>query len=240
MDVLNDLAAEHAQLDAVLTGLEPGQWDAASAADGWTVADVVLHLAQTEEMVVASVREDMSVFARKEGLSVDEYVAHLVAAERGAEGEEVHQRWRKASAAALEALRSCPPDQRLLWATAPLSPRTLATTRIAEHWAHALDIDPTYQDSDRLRHIAWLAHRTLPYAFAVAGVTQHGPVYSELTAPSGTVWRFGDPTAPTAVTGSASEFCRVGARRLAPEKSSLTAEGPDAPAVLHVLRNYAA
>lgn len=44
---------------------------------------------------------------------------------------------------------------------APHKPRTLATTRSAGHWAHALDItDPlgiTYPDMDRLRHVAWLA-----------------------------------------------------------------------------------
>lgn len=240
MDVFEDLAAEHAQLDSVLAALEPGRWDAASAADGWTVADVVLHLAQTEEFVVAAVSGDTAGFAREEGLTMDEFAARLVAAERGATSAEIYRRWQKASAAAVEALRSCTPDQRLTWAAAPLSARTLATTRIAEHWAHALDIDPAYPDSDRLRHIAWLAHRTLPYAYAVAGTKQNGPIYCELTGPSGEVWPLGEATAPTKVIGTAGEFCRVGARRLAPEKSSLTAEGPDAPTVLRVLRNYAA
>ena len=54
---------------------------------------------------------------------------------------------------------------------APLKPATLATTRLAEHWAHALDIvEPLgipFPDTDRLRHIAWLGHGTLPYAFGL-------------------------------------------------------------------------
>ena len=38
------------------------------------------------------------------------------------------------------ALRTADPDRRLRWAQAPLKPATLATTRLAEHWAHGLDI----------------------------------------------------------------------------------------------------
>jgi uncharacterized protein (TIGR03084 family) len=132
----------------------------------------------------------------------------------------------------------------LPWATTPLSPTTLATTRLAEHWAHALDIvgplGIDFPDSDRLRHIAWLAHRSLPYGFAVAGQEPHD-VYCELTAPDGTtVWSYGDVATTSRITGSAGAFCRVGAQRLAPEKSGLVTSGPYADAALRVLRNYAA
>jgi uncharacterized protein (TIGR03084 family) len=101
----------------------------------------------------------------------------------------------------------------------------LATTRLAEHWTHAQDIAGplgiAYPDSARLRHIAWLGHRTLPYAFAIEGI-DGGPVYCELTAPGGEIWDFGDPAAPSVITGPAAEFCRVGARRLGPGDSTLT------------------
>jgi hypothetical protein len=38
----------------ILFGLDDARWQAPSAAAGWTVADVVLHLAQTEETVGGS------------------------------------------------------------------------------------------------------------------------------------------------------------------------------------------
>ncbi|NUR82581.1 MAG: maleylpyruvate isomerase family mycothiol-dependent enzyme, partial [Nonomuraea sp.] len=53
-DVFDDLRDEYEQLDAVLTALAPEQWAAPSAAAGWSVGDVVLHLAQTEELALAS------------------------------------------------------------------------------------------------------------------------------------------------------------------------------------------
>ena len=70
----------------------------------------------------------------------------------------------------------------------PVKPATLATTRLAEHWAHGLDITGPlgieFPDTERLRHIAWLAHRTLPYALSLAG-QQPVAVRCELTVPDG-------------------------------------------------------
>jgi uncharacterized protein (TIGR03083 family) len=52
--VFDDLVAEQDRLDAILAGLNDAEWAAPSAAAGWSVADVVLHLAQSEEAVTAS------------------------------------------------------------------------------------------------------------------------------------------------------------------------------------------
>lgn len=241
--VFDDLAAEYARIDAVLAALEPDAWARPSGAAGWTIADVVVHLAQSEEFVVEAIAKNRSGFVREDGVSLDELMDRLVVADRGATGEEVFARWRSASRSSVEALRGCSPDDRLPWAAVPLSPRTLATTRLAEHWAHALDITGPlgidYPDTARLRHIARLAQRTLPYAFATAG-EEGGPVRCELTGPGGEDWRFGDPDAPSVIRGAAGEFCRVGARRLPAERTALVTEGPYAAAALRVMRNYAA
>jgi uncharacterized protein (TIGR03084 family) len=243
--VYDDLAAEQDQLDEVLASLSADDWGRPSAAAGWSVSDVVLHLAQTEEAVVASASGDRASSGPDGGWggAVDELAARSVAGERGTSPEVVYQRWRATRHAALDALRSCPPGTRLPWVTNPLSPATLATTRLAEHWAHALDITGplgiAYPDTGRLRHIAWLAVRTLPYAYAVAGLEAR-PVRCELTAPGGERWQFGPADAESSVTGPAGAFCRVAAQRLAPEASGLTVTGPDAATALGVVRTYAA
>jgi hypothetical protein len=48
MSILDDLGAEQERLEKILSGLDEAQWRSASAAEGWTIADVVLHLAQSE------------------------------------------------------------------------------------------------------------------------------------------------------------------------------------------------
>ena len=240
-EIFDDLVDELDALESVLSGLSPQQWESTSSAEGWTVADVVLHLAQTEEAVATTIESESQAPQWRQGGEVDEMVEVWVSAER-ASGAEVFERWRVARRAAVDAMRRADPEKKFVWARAPLKPATLATTRIAEHWAHALDIvDPlgiAYADTDRLRHIAWLGHSTLPYAFELNG-QEPRPVYVELTGPSGDTWRFGPPDCESQITGAAGAFCRVGAHRLAPDASGLKTAGPHAMAALKVLRNYA-
>ena len=247
--IFDDLVAEQDQLEAILDELDNAAWLTESGAAGWTVADVVLHLAQTEEMVVASARgESFGLGSRPDtdadagrADTLDEVMDRVVRAEQASPGE-VFERWRRARRAAVGALREADPAERLRWAAAPLKPATLATTRLAEHWAHGLDItgplDIPFPDTDRLRHVAWLAQGSLPYAFTLAGEEPHD-VFCELTAPDGDTWRYGPPDADSAIKGSAGAFCRVGAQRLAPDDSGLIGSGPYGPAALRVLRNYA-
>ncbi len=245
VQIFDDLEAELARIDGLLAGLGEEQWLAASGAPPWTVADVVLHLAQTNEFVVASCTGgDRGARLDLAGPSVDAVMDTLVERER-APYDEVFARWRASVADSTTALRSADKDQPLQWVAAPLKPASLATTRLAEHWAHALDItgplDIPYDDTDRLRHVAWLAHRTLPYAFALAlPATDVPTVYAELTAPSGDTWRFGEPGADVTVTGPAGDWCRLGAQRMRPDESALTTTGDRGPDVLRAVRNYAA
>ena len=143
----------------------------------------------------------------------------------------------------MEALRTADPGLPLPWVGGPVKPATLTTTRLAEYWAHGLDItDPLgidFPDTDRLRHIAWLAHRTLPYALSRGGETP-AAVRCSLTAPDEvTTWTFGPDEADSEITGSAGAFCRVAAQRLGPADSGLQATGPHGAAALRVVRTYA-
>jgi len=240
--VIDDFSAEAKQLENVLETLTEAQWLAESAAEGWSIADVVLHLAQSDEGVVASA----SGVSRPEGIeiadTVDDWAARRVAGERTAPPQ-VFSRWRRARDAAEEAMRSADPQVPLQWVTGPVKPATLATTRLAEYWAHGLDITGplsiNYPDTGRLRQIAWLAHRTLPYAFSLAGESP-APVRCSLTAPDGvTIWTFGPDDAESSISGPAGTFCRVAAQRLDPAKSGLTASGPHGATALRLVRTYA-
>jgi uncharacterized protein (TIGR03084 family) len=244
MTVFDDLTAEQDRLHGILSGFDEAQWTSASGAAGWTVADVVLHLAQSEESVVVTVSggDLRSGLGAAGGGTVGERVDQMVRAERAAP-DVVFDRWQRACQAAMAALRAAHPDRPVEWVTGPVKPATLATTRLAEHWAHGLDITGPlgidFPDTERLRHVAWLAHRTLPYAMTLAG-EQPAEVRCELTAPDGeSLWRYGQPDAESSITGSAGEFCRVAAHRLAPAESRLLAGGPHGAAAIRVLRTYA-
>ena len=241
MTVMDDFVAEALRLQGILGLLTRAQWLAESGARGWSVADVVLHLAQSDESVATSAGADYQADVAAAG-TVDDWAARMVEAERTTP-DLVFARWREARDAAVAALRDADPDRPLPWVSGPVKPDTLTTTRLAEYWAHGLDITAPlgidFPDTSRLRHIAWLAHRTLPYALTRAGEAP-AAVRCSLTAPDeATTWTFGPDEADSEISGSAAAFCRVAARRLDPADSGLHAAGPHGAAALRVVRTYA-
>jgi uncharacterized protein (TIGR03084 family) len=254
--ILTALAEQHSELAALLDPLDDTDWQKPTRCDGWTVADVVLHLAQSDELALASAQgrfaEELDILAggadRQSDVDrrgyVDDGAAALVARERGLPNAALFDRWRTGAAAFREVLAGSDPHRRVGWVFGQLSTQTLATTRLAECWVHTGDVAAALgvvqEPTDRLEHIARLAWRTLPYAFAREGRTLAGPVAFELRAPTGGQWRFVPDAEPaTLIEGAGAELCLVAARRVAAEDTSLRGTGPDARAVLELVRTYA-
>ncbi|MDN5931915.1 MAG: maleylpyruvate isomerase N-terminal domain-containing protein, partial [Pseudonocardia sp.] len=54
--IMQALGEQHGELDDLLAGLDGESWGRpVPDCPGWSVADVVLHIAQTDELVVAAV-----------------------------------------------------------------------------------------------------------------------------------------------------------------------------------------
>jgi uncharacterized protein (TIGR03084 family) len=243
-DVFAALEAQTDRLDAILTALDDEAWAAPSLCPGWSVADVVLHLGQTEEAVAATIEGGGIGIPVEGAATIDEAMDNWVRAESGASSHDVHARWDAARKRAAAALRAADPGQAVGWAATPLRPKTLATTRLSEHWIHTMDIaeplDIDNPDTDDIKHLAWLAVKTIPYAFAKAGREDPPTVRAELTAPSGDLWELGPPDAECSIAGPASEFVRIAARRLpADGATGVSASGRNAGDVLELVRTYA-
>jgi uncharacterized protein (TIGR03084 family) len=250
--VVAALAEQQAELSGLLAGLPDADWERPSRCEGWSVGDVVLHLCQTDEMAIASLEERLPAYfeALAEGIgrpatSVDEGADLAVAHERGRPPAEVRDRWQSGAEELIRLFETVDLHKRVDWVAGQLSTRTLAATRLAETWIHTGDVaaglDVELPAGDRLRHIARLAWRTLPYAFARDSRELQGPVAFQLTGPEGDRWDFvpeGEP-APTTIRGDGIELCLVAARRVEPTDTGLTGEGPDAAAVLELVRTYA-
>lgn len=249
-DPVQALADQQAELAALVDDRDDDGLSAASACAGWSVADVLLHLAQTNEAAVASLAGDLAAFApAPEAVAagaedVDAFAAAMVEAERGPSPSALRDRWRASADAQVAAFRTVDPAARVTWVVGELAARTLASTRLSETWIHTLDVAAAYgappAPSDRLWHVARLAWRTLPYAFARAGRELAGPVAFELTAPDGSPWTFHpDGPAATVVEGPALDLCRVAGQRADAADTALQARGADADAVLTLVRTFA-
>ncbi len=248
--ILTALEEQHSELAALLDHVDDAAWQRPTRCEGWTVADVVLHLAQTDELALASTqgqfgdRLDALAGDLEQQGNVDDGAAAIVARERGLPHAALLERWRTGAAALRDALAASDPHRRVGWVAGQLSTQTLATTRLAECWIHTGDVaealDVMQEPTDRLEHIARLAWRTLPYAFARDGRELAGPVAFDLRAPSGARWHFVPDTEPaTVIEGAGAELCLVAARRVDAEDTSLRGAGPDARAVLELVRTYA-
>jgi len=248
--VVGALAEQQEQLSGLLSGLDDVGWRAPTRCEGWDVADVVLHLSQSNEMAIGSItgRFTEVVAELTNGLgpagSIDEGAALMVEQQRGSEPSALLARWSGGARRLLEGLDSMDLSTRVTWVAGELSARTLATTRLAETWIHTGDVagalGVTLAPSDSLRQIARLAWRTLPYAFSSVGRTMAGPVALLLTSPTGDAWDFvPDEPAATTIRGPAVELCAVAARRVDPSATSLQGHGPDADDVLALIRTYA-
>jgi uncharacterized protein (TIGR03084 family) len=251
-DIFEALREQHQELLSMVTGLSEDQLALPSACQAWSVSDVLLHLAQTNEMAAASARGQLAGVAGGSANSdsrvvtdVEDNVAHAVERERGASGNEVLARWAKSADDMVDALEACDPATRVQWVAGDMAPRTMATTRLAETWIHTGDVcvglGIGQPRSDRIWHIARLVHRTLPYSFLRAGSERTGEVRFELTSPSDerAVWSFGEDDAETVVTGPAVDLCHVAGQRANAEQTSLHGAGPDAATVLRIMRTFA-
>jgi len=249
--VIEDLAVQHAELRTLVGRCNDSDWLRGTPCEGWDVGDVLLHLAMSDELAVASARGDLDSFSEgvlgprvENRITVDAAAAAQVASERAMAGAAIASRWDTSSLHLLAELRTGDPHREVTWISGRFSLLTLATTRLAESWIHTGDIASALGvevvPTDRIRHIVRLAWRTLPYAFEEAGMSLSGPVALDLVGPSGDHWTYAPDDAPsTTISGSAVEFCNVAGRRIAPDSTDLVGVGPDAQTVLSLVRTYA-
>jgi uncharacterized protein (TIGR03084 family) len=243
-----DLAAEQTALQECLHALDADGWLRPTPARGWDVRDTVSHLADVDEMAMATVRGGggapgaLNAIAARSASPEDTTYRGVMRGRRMRDAD-VLAWWERVAAEECDLLATVEPNAHIEWGVG-MRASTLVNARLMETWAHGLDIraavDAPAADTDRLAHVAWLATRALPYAYTVAGrEPPSGALRVELALPSGAPWTFGPEDATDRITGDAGEYCRVFVQRMARrDATSLRAEGDGADAALDVARAY--
>ncbi|HEX9775295.1 MAG TPA: maleylpyruvate isomerase family mycothiol-dependent enzyme [Actinomycetota bacterium] len=242
-DAIADLKAEHDEIDRLLTDLRDEQWSLTTTPEGWDIRDQVSHLADTNEICVDTVLggpRPLNEYA-KEFSSPDALTESGCERGRAMTPQQVLAWFRDSASGVRAALTECDPGVRINWGLG-MSARMMVTARLMEHWAHhydirrALGLGPSI--SPRLKSIAFLSLRAVPYALGYAQAQQPpGTLRATLTFGDET-WELGPADADNAVTGDALEFCLLGVRRATRDETSLKAEGPLAEAALDNLRAF--
>jgi len=243
-EILADLVAEQQALDQLLQRAPDRDWKRQTPAAGWSVQDTISHLAASEENALRAILGELNPAAEIEAAGgVDRFNQAGIEDGRSKRPPEVIEWWRHSRAAVVEALSRTSPQERISWYAGTMGARTFATTRLMETWAHGLDIVAALErevpDTVRLRHIAWLGWKTLPFAFAQAGEEYEEPVRVELVGPGYARWVFGPEDSDQVIRGQAGDWCRLVVQRLpGGREKGLVATGPVAVAALRVARAY--
>ncbi len=244
--LLEALEEEQTSLQAELRDLARDDWFRPTPAKGWDVRDTIAHLADTDEIAIDTCTggpRPLNDFAAQFASAEDTTLWGVLRGRR-VPGRDVLTWWEETSAHERDVLAGLDLAMRVPWGLG-MRPPSLVTARLMETWAHGLDVRVALGleivDTDRLRHVAWLAYRALPYAFSFAGRERPpGELRMELTSPSGDeTWTYGPADATNRITGPAGDLCRVFIQRMSwEENGDLAAEGDGAVAALEVARAF--
>lgn len=242
--ICDDLAAEHAALDAIVADIDEATWSADTPAEGWDIKDTIVHLIQADMAASLAVTDaDGFQTAKREMMSGSGGLDYFASAS-GKTGAEVLALWRDERAKMLDAFRARGPKDRIPWFGPDMSTLSFATARLMETWSHGQDVADTvgapWPSTERLRHVCHIGVTTRGWSYMVRGrEIPTEPVHVSLTAPSGEQWTWGPEDAPDRITGSAEEFCLVATQRRKPSDTSLQTEGPLAAEWLSIAQAFA-
>lgn len=246
--ILQDLTAEHHDLDALVASLDDQAWEAPTPAEGWAVRDQIGHLAFFDARAVEALTDpDAFAAGAKEmvaAMTADpDLAADLVEARSLAPGE-LLEWWRAERDRLLVTLADAEPDQRVPWYGPAMGVVSFATARLMETWAHGQDVADalgvTRLPTPRLRHVAHIGVRAAAFNFVSHGLASPSePVRVELRGPDHDLWAWGPEGAPDLVRGSALDFCLVVTQRRHIADTHLEVEGPVASQWMEIAQAFA-
>ncbi|MET0703790.1 MAG: TIGR03084 family metal-binding protein [Mycobacterium sp.] len=244
--IVDDLAAESDELDALVAPLSAGSWATPTPAPGWTIAHQIGHLLWTDRVALLSVTDEPAfrVVAAAAAANPNGFVDEAAEELALAAPDELLTDWRAIRAELHAQLRVVPDDRKLLWFGPPMSAPSMATARLMETWAHGLDVADALgvarPATARLRSIAHLGVRTRDFAFTVHRLTPPAePFRIELRTPDGGCWTWGPADAAQRVRGSALDFCLLVTQRRPTAELDVVADGPDAVRWLEIAQAFA-
>ena len=251
--ILSDLVAEEQAFDQLLQSIDVRKWNTRTPA-GWQIRDHVAYLAGIEDYAGRALLEPAAKIGRVlRGIDSDQVAKEAIVTGRRKRPQDVIEWWRASRATVVSALAHLDGSERIPWMRGKMSAKSFASGRLAETWAHGLDVRAAAAqhgldsravetqppaDTPRLRHVGHLSWLALPYAFEAVGEEYRTPIRLDLSAPGYQRWSFGAANAREVVRGDAVEWCRVAAQRIKAEETSLIAEGETARTALRVARMF--
>jgi uncharacterized protein (TIGR03084 family) len=215
--ICDDLSAEHADLDGIVSGLSDADWLTQTPSPGWAIRDQISHLWFFDQRAVLALTDTDAFAADARTLMANGGTDASIAAGRSIEPAELLSGWRTDRQRLIDVASTVDPATRVPWYGPPMAARSFITARLMETWAHGQDVADALaivrQPTARLRHVAHIGVRTRPFSYVLHGLTMpEVDVAVHLTGPDGESWDWGE-SLDNSVSGSALDFCLVVTQR---------------------------
>ena len=219
MQQAEDFRTETRVLAEVLEPLSDDAFFQTTQFKNWTIDDVLGHLHIFNHAAALALEGDgaFATFfapitaALRDGKSLLEVQYPWL---DGLKGRALFEAWLAEAERVADVFAKADPKARLAWAGPSMSARSSITARQMETWAHGQEVldllGVKRVETDRVKNIVVLGVNTFGWTHQVRGLPVPDQMpFVELTAPSGTVWTFGDANARGRVSGSAVGFAQT-------------------------------
>ena len=245
-----DFLEESEALNAILDGLPDAAFEQTTLFKDWTINDVLQHLHFFNDMAEKSAFSPEAFEAEYGALrrEMDANGGSMVEATRDvmgdSRGQALREMWMNTARSMTPKFAAADPKARVKWAGPDMSIRSSITARQMETWAHAQEVFDVLGlervEADRIRNIAHLGVSTYGWTFVNRGEAVPEPApFVRLTAPSGAVWDWGEPSDSERVEGSAVEFAQVTAQTRNIADTALGVTGPNATRWMSIAQCFA-
>lgn len=213
-----DFLDETMALSHLLEPLGDSDFDIQTQFKGWTINNILRHLHVWNIAADLSLRDEagFTAFVQemmagiRSGRLPDFESAYLA----DLSGQRLRAAWVERAQTTADAFAGADPKARVKWVGPDMSALSSITARLMESWAHAQAVYDVLGkdrvDADRVGNIVRLGVNTWGWTWKNRRMEPPGQMpHIRLTAPSGAVWEYGEPSDSGSIEGSATEFCQV-------------------------------
>jgi uncharacterized protein (TIGR03084 family) len=218
MQQATDFLNESEALSALLAPLSDADFEMPTQFKGWTINNIIRHLH------VWNIAADLAL---SDEAAFGEFIAKMMAGVRGGRlpdfeaeylgglsGHDLAAAWTTQYRAMTPRFAAADPKHRVKWVGPDMSVISSITARLMETWSHAQAIYDVLGaervDADRIGNIVRLGVNTYGFTWKNRRMEPPGAMPQlQLTAPSGALWEYGEPSDSGVISGSAAEFCQV-------------------------------
>ena len=229
-DLLSSLVAEQQLLDQYLQSIPVRIWNTKTTFKNLNITNHVSYLAGLEDLAFNAMKGKGTDFNRFRGPGgLGKFEKECIKKGNDMRPQDVIEWWRLSRAKVVENLAKGSAGKKIKWWNKEIDYQTFASSKLAETWAHGLDIYDSmkkdYEDTVRIEHVALFGWLNAEFT-SKQNKLKHKDLRIELIGPEYRAWQFGNEKSENSIKGNASDWCRIVTGRTGKGfKPTLTTEG---------------